>query len=133
MLSPERNKALIGRWLEEVFTRGDLDAADGLFTPNYTLHDPSFLQNVHGPEGIKRYVSAYRDAFPDLEVTVEDQLAGEDKVVTRWTAQGTHSGEFLGLAPTGQEWVSGIEFDPYSCRPDRRGVDRLPSLRRSDA
>jgi steroid delta-isomerase-like uncharacterized protein len=112
MLSPQRNKALIGRWLEEVFTRGDLDAADGLFTPNYTLHDPSFLQNVHGPEGIKRYVSAYRDAFPDLEVTVEDQLAGEDKVVTRWTAQGTHSGEFLGLAPTGQDIrVSGIEFD----------------------
>jgi steroid delta-isomerase-like uncharacterized protein len=112
MLSPERNKALIGRWLEEVFTRGDLDAADGLITPNYTLHDPSFLQNVHGPEGIKRYVSAYRDAFPDLEVTVEDQLAREDKVVTRWTAQGTHSGEFLGLAPTGQEIrVSGIEFD----------------------
>ena len=57
MHTPERNKVLIGRWLEKVFTRGDLDAADGLFTLNYTLHDPSFLQDVHGPEGIKRYVS----------------------------------------------------------------------------
>jgi predicted ester cyclase len=67
---------------------------------------------VHGPEGIRRYVTAYRVAFPNLEVDVEDQLAEEDKVVTRWTVRGTHSGEFLGLAPTGDEvTVSGIEFD----------------------
>jgi predicted ester cyclase len=67
---------------------------------------------VYGPEGIKRYVSVYRVALPDLEVTVEDQLAEGDKIVTRWTTRGTHSGEFLGLAPTRQEIaVSGIEFD----------------------
>jgi predicted ester cyclase len=66
---------------------------------------------VHGPEGIKLYVTAYRNAFPNLEVDVEDQLADENKVVTRWTVRGTHSGEFLGLAPTGDEvTVSGIEF-----------------------
>lgn len=112
MLVSEKNKALVRRWLNEVFTRGDLDEADDLFTSNYALHDPSFPQDVHGPEGIKRYVTAYRAAFPDLKVTVEDQLAEEDKVVTRWTVRGTHSGEFLGLAPTGDEvTVSGIEFD----------------------
>jgi steroid delta-isomerase-like uncharacterized protein len=112
MLTPEGNKSLIRRWLDEVFTRGDLDAAGELFTSNYALHDPSFPQDVYGPEGIKRYVAAYRVAFPDLEVTVEDQLAEEAKVVTRWTARGTHAGEFLGLAPTGDEvTVSGIEFD----------------------
>ena len=112
MLTPDRNKALVRRWLEEVFSRGDLDAADGLFTSNCVLHDPSFLRDVYGPEGIRRYVSTYRVAFSDLKVTVEDQLAEEDKVVTRWTARGTHSGEFLGLAPTRQEIaVSGIEFD----------------------
>ena len=112
MLKPDRNKALVRRWLEEVFSRGDLDAADGLFTSNYVLHDPSFPRDVYGPEGIKRYVSTYRVAFSDLKVTVEDQLAEEDKVVTRWTARGTHSGEFLGLTPTRQEVaVSGIEFD----------------------
>ena len=112
MLTPDRNKALVCRWLEEVFSHGDLDAADGLFTPNYALHDPSFPLDVYGTEGVKHYVSAYCVAFPDLEVTVEDQLAEEDKVVTRWTARGTHSGKFLGLAPTRQEIaVSGIEFD----------------------
>jgi steroid delta-isomerase-like uncharacterized protein len=112
VLTPERNKNLIRRWLVEVFTRAALDGVDELFALNYVLHDPSFPYDVHGPEGIKRYVAAYRTAFPDLRVTVEDQLAEEDKVVTRWSVRGTHSGEFLGLAPTGDEvTVSGIEFD----------------------
>ena len=108
----ENNKVLVCRWLDEVFTRGDLGEADGLFTSNYALHDPSFPHDVHGLEGVKRYVTAYRAAFPDLGVTVEDQLAEEDKVVTRWTVRGTHSGAFLGLLSTGYEVVvSGIEFD----------------------
>jgi steroid delta-isomerase-like uncharacterized protein len=108
----EQNKILIRRWLGEVFSRGDLAKVEELFTQNYVLHDPSFPHDVHGPEGIKRYVTAYRGAFPNLEVDVEDQLAEEDKVVTRWTVRGTHSGEFLGLAPTGNVvTVSGIEFD----------------------
>jgi steroid delta-isomerase-like uncharacterized protein len=108
----EQNKSLIRRWLGEVFSRGDLTKAEELFTQNYVLHDPSFPHDVHGSEGIKSYVTAYRFAFPNLEVDVEDQLAEEDKVVTRWTVRGTHSGEFLGLSPTGDEvTVSGIEFD----------------------
>ena len=108
----EKNKIVVRRWLDEVFIRGDLDQAEDLFALDYALHDPSFPHDVHGPEGIKRYVTAYRAAFPNLEVAVEDQLAEEDKVVTRWTMRGTQSGEFLGLAPTGNEvTVSGIEFD----------------------
>ena len=67
------------------------------------VHDPSFPNNVHGPEGIKRYVTAYCVDFPDLRVAAEDQLAEEDKVVTRWKVCGTHSGGFLGLAPTDHE------------------------------
>lgn len=95
-----------------MFTCGNLDEADDLFTHNYVLHDPSFSSDVHGHEGIKLYVSAYRAAFPDIQVTVEDQLAEGEKVVTRWIARGTHLGEFLGLAPTGNTVsVSGIEFD----------------------
>jgi steroid delta-isomerase-like uncharacterized protein len=105
-------KILVRRWLDEVFSRGDLDEVGEFFSANYALHDPSFPHDVHGPEGISRYVTAYRAAFPDLRVTVEDQLAEGDKVVTRWTARGTHSGEFLGMPPTGDEvTVSGIEFD----------------------
>lgn len=108
----EENKALVRRWLEEVFSRADLELAYDLFAPDYVLHDPSFPLDVHGPEGVRLYVRAYRAAFPDTRFVVEDQISSGEKVVTRWTARGTHCGEFLGIAATGNEvTVSGIEFD----------------------
>lgn len=75
----EQNKILIRRWLDEVFTRGDLDKADEVFAHNYALHDPGYPHNVHGPAGIKRYVTTYRAAFPDLELTLEDSSLKETK------------------------------------------------------
>jgi steroid delta-isomerase-like uncharacterized protein len=108
----EDNKALVRRWLEEVLTRGDHERVGELFAGNYVLHDSSFPQDVYGLEGLKRYVAAYRFAFPDARFAVEDQIAQGDKVVSRWSAKGTHRGEFLGIAPTGEEvTVTGIEFD----------------------
>ena len=106
------NKALVRRWLDEVFTQGDLRRVDELFASNYILHDSNVPQEVNGREGIKRYVTTYRDAYPDACFTVEDQLAEGDMVVTRWTAGGTHQEEFLGIPPTGS-WLTstGIEFD----------------------
>ena len=106
------NKALIRHWIEEILTQGNLERAENLFARDYILHDPSFPRDVRGPKGVKRYVTAYREAFPDARFVVEDQIAEGDKVVTRWRAQGTHRGEFLGIAPTGERvTVSGIEFD----------------------
>ena len=108
----EENKALVRRWFDEVLTRGNLQQVDELFAPNYILHGPSISQEVHGREGIRQYVATYRAAFPDTHFTVEDQIAEQDMVVTRWTARGTHRGEFLGITPTGS-WttITGIEFD----------------------
>jgi steroid delta-isomerase-like uncharacterized protein len=111
-LVSEDNKALVRRWLEEVLTQGNLERVGALFASNYVLHDPSFPKEVYGPEGVKRYVAAYRFAFPDARFVVEDQIAQGEKVVTRWSARGTHQGKFLGIVPTGQEvTVTGIEFD----------------------
>jgi steroid delta-isomerase-like uncharacterized protein len=106
------NKALIRRWLDDILTKGDIRQIKELFGPNYVLHDPNFVQEVHGYEGIERYVTRLRVASPDLCFTVEDQLAEGDIVVTRWTARGTHRGELLGIPPTGSQMtMTGIEFD----------------------
>ena len=61
---------------------------------------------MHGPEDMKEYVSIFHSAFPDFRVTLDDQIAEGDKVVNRWTARGTHRGEFQGIPPTGKE----VEF-----------------------
>lgn len=108
----EENKALVRRWIEEALTRGDPEPADDLFAPGYVLHDPSFTLDVHGLAGVRRYIAAYRTAFPDIRFAVEDQISEGETVATRWTARGTHGDEFLGIAATGDEvTVSGIEFD----------------------
>ena len=53
------------------------------------------------PEGIKRIVKTFVDAFPDLQVSLDDEFSSQEKVVTRWTSRGTHQGELMGLALTG--------------------------------
>lgn len=108
----EQNKALIRRWLDEVLTRGDMRCIEELFSPNYVLHDPSLVREVHGHEGVEQYAATFRAASPDVCFTVEDQIAEGDMVVTRWTARGTHREKFLGISATGEQMkVTGIEFD----------------------
>jgi steroid delta-isomerase-like uncharacterized protein len=114
-VQPEENKTVIRRFLEEIFEGGNLELVDELFAPDYVLHDPSVPGEVEGPEAMKQYINMYRTAFPDTRFTVEDQLAEGDEVVTRWTGEGTHEGELMGIPPTGQRvTVTGIEFDRVS-------------------
>jgi predicted ester cyclase len=101
-MTEEENKALARRVIEEMFNNGNLDVADELIASDYVDHDPAMPEDIHGPEGFKEYVGAYRSAFPDLHIQIEDQIAEEDKVTTRWTGTGTHEGELAGIAPTGR-------------------------------
>jgi steroid delta-isomerase-like uncharacterized protein len=102
-VSIEENKALARREVEEIFSGGKLDVADEIYTTDFVDYDLVLPQTMNGPEEMKEYVSMYRSAFPDLEVTLEDQVAEGDKVVNRWTARGTHQGEYMGVSPTGEE------------------------------
>ena len=108
----EQKKALVRRWLNEVLTQGNVRLVDELFAPNYILHGPSLVREVHGREGVEKYVMRFRAASPDICFNIEDQVAEGDTVVTRWAARGTHRGDFLGIPPTGKQMmVTGIEFD----------------------
>jgi steroid delta-isomerase-like uncharacterized protein len=100
--SAEENKAVVLRQEEEIFTRGNLDAAEEIYAPGYVGHDPSNPEDVMGPEAAKQAAADYRRAFPDLRVTVEDLIAEGDKVVARLRFSGTHLGELEGIAPTGR-------------------------------
>jgi steroid delta-isomerase-like uncharacterized protein len=101
IVSAEENKALARRVIEEMFNRGNLGVADELLAPDYVDHDPAMPDDVRGPEGFKEYVRAYRSAFSDIHIRIEEQIAEGDKVVTRWTGTGTHDGDLAGIAPTG--------------------------------
>lgn len=97
----ENNKALVRRSYEEVWSKGQIDEVVRLYGPDFILVDP-LAQGVRGPEGYRQYVLGLRIPFPDLCFTVEEQIAEGDQVATRWRAQGTQQGEFMGIPPTGK-------------------------------
>jgi steroid delta-isomerase-like uncharacterized protein len=110
-----QNKAAARRLLEEFFVQGNFDVADEIVDKNYVGHDIAMPEPLRGPEGLKQQAKGYREAFPDLKMKIEDQFAEGDKVVTRWTASGTHKGDLFGIAPTGkQTTVEGITIDRFS-------------------
>jgi steroid delta-isomerase-like uncharacterized protein len=108
-MSVDENKALVRRFYDEVWARGNLDVADEVFADEYVRHDFRGGKPEAGPEGQKRIAGDFRAAFPDLRWQV-DFLVGEgDMVVGRWTASGTHDGRWAGVAPTGRSMrFSGI-------------------------
>ena len=108
----EQNKRISGRILEEVFGGGRKETADERIAADGIGHDPALPEPVRGPQGVKEAAGGYRAGFPDLTLRVETQVAEGDWVCTRWTAVGTNSGEFWGMAPTGkQTTVTGITID----------------------
>ena len=98
----EENKALVRREEEELFSGGNLDAADEIYAADYVGHDPSNPEDVRGLQAAKQAAAEYRQAFPDLRVTVEDLIAEGDRVAARLRVRGTHLGELNGIAPTGR-------------------------------
>jgi steroid delta-isomerase-like uncharacterized protein len=109
---PDDGKSIPRRMIEQVYNRGRLDVVDELIAPEYIGHDPALPQDIVGPPGEKQIVAGYRAAFPDLVITIEDQIAEGDRVVTRWTARGTHTGDLWGIAATAREvTVTGTSVD----------------------
>jgi steroid delta-isomerase-like uncharacterized protein len=105
----EANKAIARRVIEEVYNAGRLEAVDEIVTADYVGYDAASPEPMKGPDGVKRQVEGYRAAFPDLRITIEDEIAEGDRVVTRWTAKGTHQAELFGIQATGKEaTVTGI-------------------------
>jgi steroid delta-isomerase-like uncharacterized protein len=108
MSSEHKSKTIVRRFVEESWN-GKSNVVDELIARDYVGHDPANPEPVRGPEGVKTFISTYRAAFPDLRITIKDQLAQDDLVATRWTSRGTQKGELMGIEPTGKQvTVSGV-------------------------
>jgi predicted ester cyclase len=107
-MSTETNKAIVRRLIEEVQNRHDVARIDAFFTPDFLNHmeDPNRASELTAVEQAKISFTQLFAAFPDLHVTIHDQVAEGDKVVTHKLFQGTHQGTFMGVAPTGRQ----VEF-----------------------
>jgi len=98
----EKNVALVRRFFEEVWNKGNLDLVDEFLAQGYEDHNlPPGAQRGH--KGYKASVNMFRSAFPDIEFTLDQVLAEESRVAIRLTGRGTHKGSFMGIPPTGKQ------------------------------
>jgi serine phosphatase RsbU (regulator of sigma subunit) len=105
-MSVEENMALARRFME-ARVKGDLDAMDEMMAPDFVNHNKLLPGEVPGREGYKRRVAEYSAAFSLIRFVIEDQVAADDKVVTRFIVHFTHDrAEIMGVAPTGTEMTN---------------------------
>jgi steroid delta-isomerase-like uncharacterized protein len=114
-MAAEENKVKARRFMEEAFGEGKPDLVDDLLSPDFVRYDPYIeAGEVRGAQIVKENIVWFRNAFPDLTCTVEDQVTEGDKVVSRWTVRGTHQREFFGIAGTGHQLeFTGIQIDRF--------------------
>ena len=111
-MSTEENKAIVRRYHEELFNKGNLAVADELFDSNYFNSALDQMGLPRGPEGFKQYATMVRTAFPDFNLTIVDQVAEGDREVHRITGRGTHKGTFMDIPPTNKDIeINGIIID----------------------
>ena len=109
----QENIATSRRFIEEAFNQGNLDVIDELSGDGFVDHDP--MMGDQDVDAVKQTIGTYRDAFPDIHITIEDIFDAGDKVVYRWTGQGTFENEMMGLQPTHEQGdpVKGITIDRF--------------------
>ena len=107
-MSTEGNKALVRRYHEEIFNKGNLTVADEVFDSKYFNSALDQMGLPRGPDGFKQYASMIRTAFPDTQLAIEDQVAEGDKEAHRIIFRGTHTGDFMDIAPTNKQVEVGV-------------------------
>ncbi|MGH2587950.1 MAG: ester cyclase [Dehalococcoidia bacterium] len=109
-MSTDENKAIMRRFIEAVFNEKRLDRAEELVAPDYLDHG-ALPSQAPGIEGAKQRWAMFNAAIPDMRTTIEDLVAEGDKVVVRYTAEGTQQGEMMGIPPTGKRFrMTGINI-----------------------
>ncbi|HEV2773719.1 MAG TPA: ester cyclase, partial [Thermoleophilaceae bacterium] len=93
---PKITRRSSGELIDEVWNGGRVEAIEELLRPEYARHDPALPQTAHGPSGLADNVRLYREAFPDLNIEIEELVSTDDTVTMRWRAGGTHRGELMG-------------------------------------
>lgn len=102
-MSTETNKAVCRRMLDQLYNQHRPDLVPDFFTEDVVVHVGRPSREVPiGIEGFKERVTMALTAFPDIQITVDDEIAEGDKVAYRWTVTGTHQGEFGDIPPTGK-------------------------------
>ena len=103
------SRDVMHRWFEEVWNKGREEAIDEMFAADAVAHGLTDEngEELRGPAGFKPFFHKFREAFPDIQVTVEDCICEGDRAAARCSVRATHQGDSLGVAATNNP----VEFD----------------------
>lgn len=96
------NKAIYREYIQRVFNEGRVELLDDYLAPAYAVQEGA-PGTPPGAEGVRQAVAMFRDAFPDLNITLEEVIGEGDTVAARSTVRGTHRGGIMGIPPTGKQ------------------------------
>ena len=99
----KQNKELLRKAVDEIWNKGNFDKLKNFVSEDFVIRFPRPDEEIRGPENVKEFYKALRKAFPDIQFTILDLLADGNKVITHWSASGTHKGEFKGMPATGKK------------------------------
>ena len=106
------NETTMRRFVEQVINNGYFPVLDEVIHPNYVYRSPD--QVLQGPEALRDLFTAYRSAFPDLHIEIEEVVSAGNKTVISFTLSGTHEGDLMGIAATGRQVkVSGMTLSRF--------------------
>lgn len=105
------NKKIVKAYIETILNTGDVSNINSFISPDYT----EIYQNKHyfsGIEGAKQHITGVRETYPDINLSIDQQLSDGDWVITLYTMTGTHLGSWMGIKPTGRKIkVTGVNID----------------------
>jgi steroid delta-isomerase-like uncharacterized protein len=131
-MSGSDNKHTAQRFIDEILNTGDWSQAGQIFSNDVVMHHPSSPEPVRGLAAVSGALGAFRSAFPDLHLTVEDSAADGDNVAMMWIAAGTNTGDMFGTPPTGKPMrvrgFSWLRFADGKIVEDTIGEDTIGML-----
>ncbi len=106
-MSNEENKSVVRRYWEDVFGKGELDVANEILASDCKVNSPDGSTIImNGRESMKKFIELMHRALTNMQVTIHEQIAEEDKVVTCWTVTGVYENGILNMAPNGERLVA---------------------------
>jgi steroid delta-isomerase-like uncharacterized protein len=113
-------KDVVRRLMDGIWNQGNTKVAEECIASDARLHDPSMPNAQPGPGALVEQMQTYRGAFPDMKMSIDQQLTDGDCVITRWTCRGTHTGSLAGAPASHRKvTVTGIQIDKF--RGDKIG------------
>lgn len=131
-MSAATNKEVVRRFNKEVIQDGNADSFHALMAADFVNHAAPQGMST-GPDGMwNTFENVLRPALSDLNVTIHDQLAEGDKVTTRKTISGLHTGPLLGVPPTGKrlsiDVIDIVRVDASGKYAEHWGLNTMPQL-----